>query len=721
MKLPWTTKNEILIVLSQLRERNKELEELMAEHKVAQEELERINTLLREVFETIPDLFAVIDKNNRILLTNWHGGYGYVPEARRSGNPICYETFYARQTPCEPCHVKEAFESGEPVIREKLNPKIGWVKIHAYPVRDESGKTTLVVEHIRDITEKKQAQQDLQHYREHLLDLVNEQTAELSKANEELTRENAERREAEEALRTSEEKFRAVAETSPAAIFLYQEESIIYANPAAERMIGYTQAELLAKKFWEWVHPDFTELVKTRGLARQLGIPVTPEYEFRFITKAGEEKWGFLSAKCFEFAGKPTGIASFVDITERKLAEEKLQDSEERFRVMTASAQDAIISMNDEGCVTFWNEAAERIFGYAKQEMLGVAAHDHLAAPCYRENYQRALATWRVNGQGAAINKTLELTALRKDKSEVPIELSLSSVRIKGTWNAIAIIRDITKRKQAEVEIREMNEELLQRSEQLLATQEELVRKEKLAIIGQLAGCVSHELRNPLGVMSNALYFLKSLQPDADDMVKEYLDIINQEIENAGGIITDILNFSQTRTPKIMPTEPHLLVSRSLEKCLVPENISISVTVPESLPLLKVDPRQMDQVLLNLINNAFQAMPEGGTLCISARAVSGSGPELPGYEENGRDKGSKDVEALANYIEIQVKDSGEGISPENMKKLFQPLFTTKLRGIGLGLTLCRNFTETNGGRIKAVSQAGEGTTFCLTLPAMPGS
>jgi len=717
MKLPWTTHKELVRELAKLRERNNKLEALMTEQREAQEELERINTLLRKVFETIPDLFAIIDQNHRILLTNWHGGYGYVPEARRSGNPICYETFYGRQTHCEPCHLKEAFESGEPVIREKLNPKIGWVKIHAYPVRDDSGKTILVVEHIRDITEKKQAQLDLQRYREHLVEMVDERTIELNRANEDLARENAERREAEEALRASELKFRAVAETSPAAIFLYQEEIIIYANPAAERLIGYTRDELFTKKFWSWVHPDFTELIKTRGLARQQGLPVTPEYEFRFITKAGEEKWGFLSAKCFEFAGKPTGIASFIDITERKLAEEKLQASEERFRVITASAQDAIITINDEGCVTFWNEAAERIFGYAKQEVLGVAVHDYLAAPCYRENYQRALATWRVNGQGAAINKTLELTALRKDKTEVPIELSLSSVRIKGIWNAIAVIRDITERKQAEGEIREMNEELRQSSEQLLATQEELVRKEKLAIIGQLAGCVSHELRNPLGVMNNALYFLKSTQPDADEKVKEYLDIISQEIENAGRIVTDILNFSQTRTPKIMPTEPHLLVSRSLEKCPVPENIYLSVTVPETLPLLKVDPRQMEQVMNNLISNAFQAMPDGGTLYISAREVPCSRVEAQIIPE----KGSEAVDDPANYVEILVADTGEGISPENMKMLFQPLFTTKHRGIGLGLTVCRNFTEANGGRITAGSRLGEGTVFSVTLPVMPES
>ncbi|MFH1026427.1 MAG: PAS domain S-box protein [Pseudomonadota bacterium] len=721
MNLPWTNNKELLIELAKLRERNIELEALATEQRLDHEELERINTLLRKVFETVPDLFAIIDKNHHILLSNWHGGYGYVPEALRSGNPICYETFYGRQAPCEPCHCLEVFSSNEPVFREKINPKIGWVKIHAYPIPDDSGKTTMVVEHIRDITEKKQAQMDLQRYRDHLVEMVDERTSELNQANKDLTRENSERREAEEALRASEEKFRAVAETSPAAIFLYQGEKFIYVNPSAERLTGYSQDEFLAMRFWDWIHPDFMELVKTRGLARQRGVSLPPEYEFCFLTNAGEEKWGILSAKCIEFAGKPTGIASFVDITDRKLAEEKLRDSEEQFRVMTSSAQDAIIMMDNNGLVSFWNEVAEHIFGYSKQETIGKVVHEILTPPCYREQYKLAFPAWRVAGQGAAVNKTIELTALRKDGSEIPVELSLASVKIKGMWNAIAVIRDITKRKKAEVEIREMNEELQQRSEQLLAAQGELVRKEKLAVLGQLSGSVSHELRNPLGVMSNAVYFLKSIQSNADENVKEYLDIISQEIENAGRIITDILDFSRNRTPKIMPTEPFLLVTNTLEKCAVPESISLNIDIPNTLPQLKVDPLQMDQVLQNIINNACQAMPNGGSITISARSVQVSEMELRGPEKNIQENGTLDVEPSSNSLEITVTDTGEGISPENMKKLFQPLFTTKVRGIGLGLTICRSFTEANGGRISVESQSGEGTSFKLTLPVEEGA
>jgi PAS domain S-box-containing protein len=140
--------------------------------------------------------------------------------------------------------------------------------------------------------------------------------------------------------------------------------------------------------------------------------------------------------------------------------EQGLRESEERFRVMTASAQDAIVMMDDEGRITFWNEAAERIFGYSKQEAMGMVAYDLLAEPGYRDKYRQAFPEWRLTGQGPAVNKTIELTALRKDGAEIPIELSLSSVRIRGRWNALAVTRDITARKRSDAELRLSNQRL---------------------------------------------------------------------------------------------------------------------------------------------------------------------------------------------------------------------------------------------------------------------
>lgn len=236
-----------------------------------------------------------------------------------------------------------------------------------------------------------------------------------------------------------------------------------------------------------------------------------------------------------------------------------------------------------------------------------------------------------------------------------------------------------------------------ERAEQALQeAQEELVRKEKLAILGQLSGSVGHELRNPLGVMSNAVYFLKMVLSDADETTREYLEIIKKEIENSQRIITDLLDFARTKAPQRAAVRPEELVRQSVERCAIPENVTVTVEVPDGLPSLNVDPLQMGQVLTNFITNAVQAMPAGGVLTI---------------------RGEQDGEGT---VRLDVVDSGEGISPENMEKLFQPLFTTKAKGIGLGLVVCKNLMEANGGRIEVESETGKGTTFTMLLPVEAG-
>jgi signal transduction histidine kinase len=254
-------------------------------------------------------------------------------------------------------------------------------------------------------------------------------------------------------------------------------------------------------------------------------------------------------------------------------------------------------------------------------------------------------------------------------------------------------------------------------TESLCDAQEELVRKEKLSILGQLSGSVGHELRNPLGVMSNAVYFLQMVLVEADETTKEYLGIIKHEIDNSQRIITDLLDFARTKTPQTKAVTARELVNESLGRCTIPENVELRTELPETLPLLKVDPLQMGQVLQNLITNGVQAMPNGGSVRIAAR-LAGAGL-VPARVQEGQPQGLP-LQETGDFIEISVADSGEGIAPENMKKLFQPLFTTKAKGIGLGLVVCKNLVEANGGRIEVESAVGQGTTFTVMLPVEGG-
>ncbi len=255
--------------------------------------------------------------------------------------------------------------------------------------------------------------------------------------------------------------------------------------------------------------------------------------------------------------------------------------------------------------------------------------------------------------------------------------------------------QEITRRRQAEQGLRVYSERLeemvKERTKQLRDAQEQLVRREKLAVLGQMAGSVGHELRNPLTVITSAVYFLKRAYSDAGETAGEYLDIILAEVGNSSQIISDLLDFARTRPPAREETSVSALVHEALEKHPAPPSVLVITDIPARLPPLYVDSDQIALVLGNLITNAYQAMPDGGNLTISARA------------EKGR-------------VALAITDTGGGISPGNMEKLFEPLFTTRPRGVGLGLVTSRNLAEANGGSIDAESAVGEGTTFTVRLP-----
>ena len=240
------------------------------------------------------------------------------------------------------------------------------------------------------------------------------------------------------------------------------------------------------------------------------------------------------------------------------------------------------------------------------------------------------------------------------------------------------------------------------------------MRKEKFAILGQLAGTVGHELRNPLGVINNAVYFLKTVTPESDTTLREYLGIIKNEVGNSQRIISDLLDFARTKPSQRSAVPVNELIEQSLEKCSIPGNIEVVRGIPDGLPNLRIDPFQIAQVLQNLVMNAVQAMPEGGTVRISAR--KGFGDQRSGIRESREVEKDWSLAPDQDFIEISVSDTGEGISPENMKKLFLPLFTTKAKGIGLGLVVCKKLTEANGGKIEVKSEPGSGTVFTVTLP-----
>jgi len=247
-----------------------------------------------------------------------------------------------------------------------------------------------------------------------------------------------------------------------------------------------------------------------------------------------------------------------------------------------------------------------------------------------------------------------------------------------------------------EEELRAINEELKATNEELKGAQEKLVRSEKLAAIGQLAGGVGHELRNPLGAIKNAVYYVrgkvaKSELAQTEPRVMEFLGIVDDEINSSNKIISDLLTFSRVGKPAVSPARIENVIDDAVAHCAIPENIELTKEVAANLPEIQIDTDQIRQVLVNLITNAVQAMPEGGKLAIAVRQKDSS-------------------------IQVEVVDTGCGIPEEARGKLFEPLYTTKAKGIGLGLAVCKSIIERHDGHIEVESSVGKGTTFAVKLP-----
>jgi len=234
----------------------------------------------------------------------------------------------------------------------------------------------------------------------------------------------------------------------------------------------------------------------------------------------------------------------------------------------------------------------------------------------------------------------------------------------------------------------ELNKEIAERKEM----EEKLVRSEKLAVLGQLAGGVGHELRNPLGAIKNAAYFLNMALEEPEPEVKETLDILEKEVATSERIISSLLGFARPKPPVRRKVDINEVIQEALYHVTVPENVKVVTQLDESLPSILADPDQLGQVFTNVTVNAIQAMPEGGQLAVKSKASN------------------------QEWVTISFTDTGVGIPKPNLKKLFEPLFSTKAKGIGLGLAVTSTLVEGHGGTIKAQSAVGKGSTFTVRLP-----
>ena len=250
--------------------------------------------------------------------------------------------------------------------------------------------------------------------------------------------------------------------------------------------------------------------------------------------------------------------------------------------------------------------------------------------------------------------------------------------------------------KDQETDILNANTDLRAAYQELQEAQDKLLRTERLAAIGKLSAGVAHDLRNPLGAIKNAAYYINRKLRDSDMLAenqraRQFLEIMDEEIETSNQILTDLMDFARVNTPDRSATRLEPVVDGARERAVNNVGIEVRKDFEEPLPEVQADGEQLRRAFGNLLKNAEDAMPDGGTLTISGRAADG-------------------------YVELRFADTGQGISETDLGRVLDPLFTTKARGIGLGLAIVKTIVERHEGTIDVESEQGAGTTLTVRLP-----
>jgi PAS domain S-box-containing protein len=469
--------------------------------------------------------------------------------------------------------------------------------------------------------------------------------------------------------------------------------TILVANNQAQKMLLMSEEEL-SKVSREKIivqNEKWLATLKEQQQKRHVNAEAT------FIRKDGTTFEAELTSDVFTDCDGETKVMMTVrDITQRKNAEDALIESEKKYRLLFEGMLDGFcycrILTNERGEANDFvylelNDAFQRLTGLCKSDLAGKKASE--VTPGLLSEYPELLTTLR---NVALYGKSEHLDVNFKR----PFSWMSVSVYCPKIGFFAAVFEDITERKQFEKKLRDYSEGLeftvATRTQQLVETNDRLVKAERFAAIGELAGMIGHDLRNPLTAIKNAAYYLDRKQSTTmDAKTKEMFRVINKSVDHANKIINNLLEYSKEITLEIEENTPKSLLDYILLMIQIPNHVKI-LDRTEDEPTMWVDTNKIERVFINLIKNAIDAMPERGALTITSRQVDGN-------------------------VEFSFIDTGIGMSDQTKAKIFMPLFTTKAQGMGFGLAICKRIVEAHGGKITVESILGKGTTFTVTLPA----
>lgn len=498
----------------------------------------------------------------------------------------------------------------------------------------------------------------------------------------------------------AETRYRGLVERLPLATYISYPGDTgewLYVSPQIESLLGFSPEEWMDDSAL-WVsrlHPEDRERVlseeaRPEHFALSSRAHMLEPDEYRMIARDGRTVWVRDEAVLIEDEpGRPLFHGVLMNVTDRRQLEEALRAGEQRKDAIMRAALDCIITIDGAGRVLEFNPAAERTFGYTRAEAMGRELAELIVPPSLRDAHREGLRRVLGTGEQRIIGQRIEITGMRSDGSELPVELTVSAVDVDGDTLFTGYLRDISETKRLE---------------------DQLQQAQRLEVIGRLAGGVAHDFNNLLAVILNYAAFLQEGMEQSDPR-REDVDEIARAAERAAGLVRQLLTFSRKGVvdPQLLDVDALIGGTDKLLRRTLGEDVTVDMRLGARQCRVLMDSSQLEQIVLNLTVNARDAMPQGGTLTIATHC------------EEVAEAGEADGPEPGAYLCLTVSDTGTGMTPEVQSHIYEPFFTTKGpgEGTGLGLATVYGVVTGVGGHISVSSEIGRGTTFTVYLPASP--
>jgi two-component system sensor kinase FixL len=480
----------------------------------------------------------------------------------------------------------------------------------------------------------------------------------------------------------------AVVETAVDGIIIIDGHGIVRAfNPACEALFGYRADEVIGQNVkllmpapYHDEHDGYIRNYRSTGVRKIIGIG----REVVGLRKDGTTFPMELSVGEAARGDDPVFVGIIRDITERKRAEAAVREREARLQSIFDTLSDAVVIIDERGLVELFSAAAERLFGYAADEVVGQNVSMLMPSP-YHDQHDGYLQHYRETGEKRIIGIGRVVVALRKDHTTFPIELSVGEIRTEERRFFIGFIRDITERQGTERRLQEI--------------QAELLHSTRLSTMGQMASALAHELNQPLTAVINYAQASRRLlgAGAGEDKLRPVIEKAVEQASRAGQIIRRLRDFLEKGETERRLESINPVVEEATALALVgvkDAGVKVRIEIGRDLPAVMMDKIQIQQVVMNLVRNAVEAMETSERRELAILTLLNE----------------------SHDVEVAVLDTGLGLAPEVAAQLFQPFVSTKQKGMGLGLSICRTIVEAHGGRLTAASRAGGGTEFRFTLP-----